>query len=119
MEGIDPDNEAGEDLNVLQEYELRGQTAEEDDDNANTQGIIGEGIFLDKAMLAQEDHDLPTIISADNFTEDDSFTVEPPLGEDNKYMDYDDLIGMDVFFVSHLVTLPTTLIYITNTFIQL
>ena len=116
MEGIDPDNVAGEELNVLQEHELQGQTSEEEDDITNTEGIIEEGTFLDKAMLAQEDHDLPTIISADNFTEDDSFTVEPPLGEDNKYMDYDDPIGMNVFFVSHLVML-TTLIYITNTLI--
>ena len=32
MEGIDPDNVAGEELNVLQEHELQGQTSEEEDE---------------------------------------------------------------------------------------
>ena len=105
--GIDPDIGAGEDLNRHEKFhELQDRIDDVDNDGtANIHGIIGEGAFLDDVKLFEEDHDLPTIMSADNFTEDDSFTVEPPLEEENRYEDYADNIGNETHF--HLNELPS------------
>ena len=92
MEEADLGTRSEEGLGMQEPQELEDQ-AEIDHEATAAEGVIEEGTFLDEVMLEQDRHDLPTIVSAGDFAEDDSFTVEPPLGEENRYIDHDDEIG--------------------------
>ena len=66
--------------------------------------IHENGSFLQDLTIGEDMLDLPTIISNDDsshFTEDDSFTVDPPVGEENRFMEDGNEVGE---FTSHHIT---------------